>query len=327
MLKWRKKDTGIEEDGADSSADPLMSSWTYGSALTTKALTAGMWTCLVAGPLALLLLIVGLGGSGSAPSARATGLDSADVASSQAAGEFARGFTAAWLRGVRGQESQVAAYLGGSVPMGLSLPQAARAASEIAVATVTDHGPGQWAATIGVTVTAATGSVRRYFSVPIHGDGVSFVAGSLPTPIAAPAVGAAPTSQYGSVVPSTSTVWQSVSGFLAAMLAGQSEVARFTSPNAVITPITPAPYSDITIASIVANRDLTKTDSAPSSGAQVKVLATVNGTGADATSTVQYPLDLVGRDGRWEVAGLDLYPLDTSGSAATSSDTTEGETQ
>lgn len=322
---WSKK-SKQKDSSEEPETPPLVSPWTNGSALMTKAGIAGMWTCLVSGPLALMLLVFGIFGATEPAIIGTKSITAAEVSQGQSAGEFARGFITAWLRGTRGNEQEVAVYLGGTVPLGLKLPDAAPAISEVNLVSIDPHGPGQWTAVVGVTVGEKTGPLRRFYSVPIKGEEHSYVSASLPTPVAAPTVASAVASQYGAQVSATSTVWQSVAGFLSAVLAGQADVSRFTSPDVQIMAITPAPYSTVEIATVTANREIATSDTAPASGAKLKVMATVNGVTAGGSTTVQYALDLAGRDGRWEIAAIDPYPLAKPGSASDSSNP-EGDTQ
>lgn len=101
--------------------------------------------------------------------------------------------------------------------------------------------------------------------------------------------------------------------FLAALLAGDGEVSRYSSPGAVIRPIIPAPYAGVELVSLVRDTSPSSGDSsgataAPGTGQRLRVLATIRVSGSDGIQMLSYPLRLTSRAGRWEVSSLDGAP-------------------
>jgi len=101
--------------------------------------------------------------------------------------------------------------------------------------------------------------------------------------------------------------------FLAALLTGDGEVSRYSSPDAGIRPILPAPYTGVELVSLA--RDTTSPTTsdtteaaAPGDGQRLRVLATIRVSGPDGIRMLSYPLRLTARAGRWEVSALDSTP-------------------
>jgi len=101
--------------------------------------------------------------------------------------------------------------------------------------------------------------------------------------------------------------------FLAALLTGDGEVSRYSSPGAGIRPIVPAPYTGVELVSLA--RDTTAPSvgdsteaTAPRDGQRLRVLATIRVSGPDGIRMLSYPLRLTARAGRWEVYALDSTP-------------------
>ncbi|TFE25057.1 hypothetical protein E0F15_20590 [Frankia sp. B2] len=101
--------------------------------------------------------------------------------------------------------------------------------------------------------------------------------------------------------------------FLTALLTGDGEVSRYSSPGAGIRPIIPVPYTGVELVSLA--RDTTAPasgDSAeaapPRDGQRLRVLATIRVSGPDGIRMLSYPLRLTARAGRWEISALDSTP-------------------
>lgn len=91
----------------------------------------------------------------------------------------------------------------------------------------------------------------------------------------------------------------SVSQFLAALLTGKGELGRYTAPDSNVRPIVPSPFVAVEVTSLGARRF----DSAQ----HLEVVATATGIDAAGHPTgLTYPLELVLREGRWEVVRV-LY--------------------
>ncbi len=90
-----------------------------------------------------------------------------------------------------------------------------------------------------------------------------------------------------------------VAGFLAALLAGEGQVAPYVTADAGIEAVSPAPF----VAVVVERQAIEETPSGR------RVRTRVRGTTATGGQrTVSYEIDLVARDGRWEVASVSGAP-------------------
>lgn len=291
----------------------LQSQWTGGSRLATRAATIVLWSALVAGPIALalvVLLVMSLTGPSNPVAAPTT-----DRAGERAAvAEFAQRFVVVWLQTPQGQEKQLAEFV--KVPS-LVLAEAPSTAVQPATADVKQVGDGLWSITVGVTVTppAAAGAspptpTRRFFRVPVRYDAGALIAAALPSPVAAPPVAVAPELAYRYSARLTDPLATSVAGFLTALLTGVGDVTRYVSPGTAIAAVTPAPYTTVELADVMIDLDLPVNAPAPSAGDQRRVLVTASATaGPKQQIGVQYALTLVARAGRWEVKTVDPAPM------------------
>ncbi len=93
-----------------------------------------------------------------------------------------------------------------------------------------------------------------------------------------------------------------VGGFLSALLTPATDLERWVAPDAAITAVRPAPFAAVALSGLAAVAD--------DAGGQ-EVLAQVAATRTSGgVQHLQYPLRLVQRDGRWEVAQLlDSLPI------------------
>lgn len=109
------------------------------------------------------------------------------------------------------------------------------------------------------------------------------------------------------LVPSGSPLFTTASEFLGAFLARQGDVARIISPDTAIRAVAPAPYPEVSVSGIAAHSDVPST---PRDGDKLDVLVTASAASGDHQAvTVQYPLTLALRAGRWEVAAIRDVPL------------------
>jgi hypothetical protein len=91
-----------------------------------------------------------------------------------------------------------------------------------------------------------------------------------------------------------------VEGFLSALLAGNGDVSRYLAPDIEILPVTPAPFSDVSL------ERWAVTDTGDDT---VRVRLNARGTSVlGGPRTVSYELGLAERAGRWEVTSLSGAP-------------------
>lgn len=328
-LRWRRSTDPAPAELADPASpspavredepDPdtqLQSRWTAGPALATKGASGLLWTALLTGPTALLLALSGV--LGSAPPVSAPAAPAIDRVGEQAVvAEFAGRLVTLWLTSVRGQEAQLDPLLRG---VQVSLPQVAWSAGPITVADQRRLPDGTWMVVMAATVgpagasppagTAGAAGVVRYFQVPVHLDAGGPVALALPAPVAAPGVAAQPPRlDYRYRATQDDPVAVSVQQFLAALLAGDGDVTRYLSPGTTISPVTPAPYTSVTVTDIATDLELIAGAAAPADGTQLRALITATAIGdPEQQASVQYPLTLTVRGGRWEITTIDATP-------------------
>lgn len=304
----------------------LQSRWTAGPALVTKAATGALWAGLLAGPVALLLTVSGTFAS-TPPGARLVAPVVDRAGEQAAAAEFAGRLVTVWLTSTRGQEARLTSLLQG---VQVSLPELAWSAGQPTVANVRQLPDGTWMIVTAVPVSPSPGPAAptssspadtssgpvsaawpvRYFEVPVHLDAGGPVALALPAPVAAPGEAAQPPRlDYRYRAVQDDPVGVSVSQFLAALLTGTGDVTRYLSPGTAISSVTPAPYTAVAVTDIATDRELTPGAAVPADGTHLRALVTATATAApQQQTTVQYPLTLTVRGGRWEITALDPAP-------------------
>jgi hypothetical protein len=96
-----------------------------------------------------------------------------------------------------------------------------------------------------------------------------------------------------------------VSGFMAAWLAGAGDLQRYSS-SPEIRAFTPAPFARVAVSQIAADTALPV---APADGFTAGILVTVTAQDSDtAATTLSYPLTVAARGGKWFITGIDLAP-------------------
>ncbi|WP_425548715.1 conjugal transfer protein [Amycolatopsis ultiminotia] len=147
--------------------------------------------------------------------------------------------------------------------------------------------------------------------VSFVGDGTSYAATSLPTPVACPATAAQPLLAYGQSADPAGPIGQSAIGFLTAYLAGQGQLDRYVSPGASVAPVSPTPFASVRLQDLRTHETFEPGQAArPLDGTLVHVLARARCFDATGQSTLaDYPLTLSARSGRWELTRIDPVPL------------------
>jgi hypothetical protein len=336
-LRDREPVDEVEAAGEDEAQEDGATGWqTSRAAMAGAARLAriGVWAALLAGPLLGAAAL--LGSSSSADAARPAPTDSIVAASGTGPAGFAQLYVQAYLAAGNGTEDSVAPYYSGT--LSLNNPPGARTAASTVVMASTPVSAGYWSVTVAADVIAhpqggaATDTGLHYFQVGIEATGpataggaqqggaVGYTATALPAEVSAPSA-----LQPGALVYGTSTLssddpaQDTVSGFLAAYLTGTGQLSPYTTPGVVMNPVSPAPYSSITIAGI-SDDDPDGSDSSttvPGDGTLRQVLAQVSATNSAGTFSLNYALTLRARAGRWEVYALDPAPRLAVGSAAT----------
>ncbi len=291
--------------------EPSLGQWTNGSSLKTKAATVLLVGALVLSPAGLAVGLAAAS-SGSAP---VTQSQAVDTRGEQAAvEEFATRFVATWLVANADNAEDLLAGLV-ELPDSAEFPTTGLRASDPTVAGVEQLEGGIWSVTIAVTTsdpTSAEPGVRRFFRVPVVYDAGRLAAMTLPAPTAAPTMAEPPDLGYPSDLSTGHPAWQTVAGFMTALLAGKGDITRYLTPGTRIAPVEPVPFGAIRISQIAVAVDVgVEPAHVPADGQRLPVLVTVSGlasTTASSGLTAQYALVLTGRDGRWEVTDVEASP-------------------
>jgi hypothetical protein len=293
------------------SPESSLGQWTNGSSLKTKAATVLLVGALVVSPAGL---VVGLAAasSGSAP---VTEPRSTDTRGEQAAvEEFAARFVTTWLVANADNAEDLLDGLV-EIPDSAEFPLTGLQASDPTVAGVAQFEGGIWSVTIAVTTSDPTTSepgVRRFFRVPVVYDAGRLAALALPAPTAAPTMADPPELGYPGDLSTGHPAWQTVAGFMTALLAGKGDITRYLTPGTHVAPVVPVPFGAIRINQIAVAVDVGEEPAhVPSDGQRLPMLVTVSGlasTTASSGLTAQYALVLTGRDGRWEVTEVESSP-------------------
>lgn len=285
--------------------------WTGGSAVLTRVMAIGLWTVVACGPVALFLAFTGVMTPAAAPAVSSVAGD-VDVAERSAVTAFAEDFISTWLTTPEGQEDRLSTFV--TSVASVSLPQQAWTVDTVSTSAVEETSEDLWSVTVAATVSrpddkGSTVPVRRYFQVPIHFADGAVIAQTLPAPVPAPAAATADQLDYRYRANLDDPPVVAAHDFLAALLTGSGDVARYITPGSAITPLAPAPYTALDLEDALGDQDLTAAAETPENGEQMHLLvsATVSET-RTAQISVQYALTMTARDGRWEVSAIDPTP-------------------
>jgi hypothetical protein len=226
-------------------------------------------TAIAAGPVALGVAITSAPTTaGAAAPAKPTAVRTTAAAADPAG--YAQLFVSAWLRSSADDATSAQARRAQSMAPDVDLPAPAAGAqskpqSVIAVRSAQREG-GTWSVTVAAQY--ADGSVR-YYAVLVAADpaGGSFAVTGAPGVVAGPARAEVPASPYGVSVPD-GDLSSAVGEFFGAYLTGAGEVDRYLAPGVKLSPVSPAPYTTVTVQAV----------SAPD-GTKVRVLAQVEAQG------------------------------------------------
>jgi hypothetical protein len=291
-------DDGIEAPPIESAGGMVTTS------LLGRCASVLVTAALVAGPVALAVTALRDGGSTAVAAPPAPVV--VDTSSKDRVGEFAVSVvtvtvtasinrkTQSWVPGDTGTTAQ-----------GMRITDAAVVDAVVVESTSSGQ---EWSVTVAGTITGDRGpSARRFFHVPVLLDkaGLMRALGGVGV-VAGPVYGDPGRLAYGEPV-TARPVRDAVTGFLAAMLTGAGDVARYVSPGAEIAAVTPAPFAKVNLVTLTAGTDV---EQLAAEGTQVRVLAIATGVvSASEELPLAYALTLTMRAGRWEVSLLDPAPL------------------
>ncbi|RSM34465.1 hypothetical protein DMA12_48205 [Amycolatopsis balhimycina DSM 5908] len=267
------------------------------------------WLAVLAGPLLTIAGLVVLQPAG-APSMR----DGGAPAPSAVPEGWAEMYVRAWLSATRDDPAGLETFY----PPGMKSQRAAgtQVPVDTAVVSATSPAPGTWSVVVVADVLVLQPDGKRTASllcaqVAMAGTGDTYVAASLPSPVACPGTLGAAALAYDQVADPAGPIGQSVTGFLAAYLAGQGQLDRFVSPGASLGLPKPAPFAAVQLAEVRTHEKFEPGQAArPPDGTAVHSLVRASAWDATGQSTpVDYALTLVARAGRWEINRIDSVPL------------------
>ncbi|MFE4413250.1 conjugal transfer protein [Streptomyces sp. NPDC056821] len=263
-----------------------------------------VWTAIGAGPIALGVAVTSSptiveAATPTKPTAVRTAADPAG---------YAPLFISAWLRSSADDAMSAQARLAQSMAPTVDLPDpAGNAQSRLQSVTAVrsaQRGAGEWAVTVAAQY--ADGRVR-YFVVPVATDasGNSFTVTGAPGVVAGPARAKVAKSPYGVAVPHGGDLSSAVGEFLGAYLTGAGEVDRYLAPGVTLSPVSPAPYTAVTVQQVLAVERAAAAEQVPADGTTVRVRAQVEARDDAGRWPLAYEIELKARSGWWEVAALE----------------------
>ncbi|MFE7801040.1 conjugal transfer protein [Nocardia sp. NPDC057440] len=267
--------------------------------------------------VAVLAVLAVLGGGhavfsmfSSGPPPPSDNTTTAIVGRAQLAGAFAEQFVVTYLTAVAGQQDRVGEYVGSAQQ--ISLPTTTRVVSDPAVVYVSRStstgGLDVWSVTVSARVgkgtTATAADPRLFYRVAVSLSEGRLRALSVPAMVEPPARGADLALAYSTPCAADTPLAQVAAGFLGALLANSGDVVRYTSQDAAITALKPAPFTAVELVSLAAD------DTSCGTGkTKAQVLATINPKAdGGATATLAYPLSMVRNGGQWQVQSIDSVP-------------------
>ncbi|MET9993547.1 conjugal transfer protein [Streptomyces mutabilis] len=265
-----------------------------------------LFTAIAAGPVALAVAVA----SGPATATAAAPGRPAPVRTTPVAADpagYAQLFLDAWLRSSADEADSAQARLAQSLAPDVALPDPAAGAqsklrSVAAVRSVQRDGDA-WAVTVAAQYADST---VRYFAVPVAADarGASFAVTGAPGVVAGPARAAAPKSPYSVSVPSDGALSSTIGEFLGAYLTGTGEVDRYPAPGVELSPVSPAPYTAVTVGDVSTIGEAAAAGQVPADGTKVRVRVQAEARDDAGRWPLAYELSLTARSGRWDVAAL-----------------------
>jgi hypothetical protein len=105
-------------------------------------------------------------------------------------------------------------------------------------------------------------------------------------------------------VPSDGALSSTIGEFLGAYLTGTGEVDRYLAPGVELAPVSPAPYTAVTVGDVSAIEEAAAAGQVPTDGTKVRVRVQAEARDDAGRWPLAYELSLTARSGRWDVATL-----------------------
>ncbi len=278
-------------------------------ATTGRAGRVFAWLVVVASPLATVGGLVVLRPGTSANPATPTTVESRPDPQG-----WAEMYVRSWLSASRDDAAGLTAFY----PDGMRSEREVGSQIPVDTATISavSPSPNTWSVVVAADVLTLQPDGTRpakivCAQVGLVGDGASYAATSLPTPVVCPTTAAQPALDYQQPADLAGPIGQSVTGFLTAYLVGQGQLDRYVSPGANVAPVSPVPFASLRLQDLHTHETFEPGQAArPLDGTQVQVLARARCFDATGQSTLaDFPLTLTARSGRWELTRIDPVPL------------------
>ncbi|MFD5074525.1 conjugal transfer protein [Streptomyces sp. NPDC058371] len=273
-----------------------------------------VWTVIAAGPIALCVAVASTPTTVEAATpAKPTALRTTATAADP--GGYAQLFVSAWLRSSTDDATSAQARLAQSLAPDVELPDTAAGAQSKPQLVTAVRSAQRTGGTWSVTVAAQYADGRlRYYAVPVAagGAGASFAVTGAPGVVAGPGRAEVAKAPYGVSVPE-GDLSSAVGEFFAAYLTGAGEVSRYLAPGVTLSPVSPAPYTAVSVQQVSAVEEAAAAEHVPADGTKVRVLVQVEAQDADGRWPLAYELALKARSGRWEVAALESGTVQDGG--------------
>ncbi|MFF4035984.1 conjugal transfer protein [Streptomyces sviceus] len=267
-----------------------------------------VWTVIAAGPIALAVAVALASTPATVEAAtpsKPTAVRTTAVAADPAG--YAQLFIHAWLRSSTDDATSAQARLAQSMAPDVELPNPAAHAQPapqwVTAVRSAQRADGAWSVTVAAQY---SDTAVRYYAVPVAADraGASFTVTGAPAVVAGPVRAEVPKPPYSVRVPE-GDLSAALGEFLAAYLTGAGEVDRYLSPGVSLSPLSPAPYTTVTVQQVSAVEEAAAAESMPADGTKVRVLAQVEARDTGGRWPLAYELALTARSGRWEVSALE----------------------
>ncbi|MDF1596184.1 MAG: conjugal transfer protein [Acidimicrobiia bacterium] len=275
-------------------------------ALTIRILYFALWLLVLSGPVAALLVaaqVSSLSKRIDVVDGRAEAEPAPDTAGAEG---FAELFIAAYLGAGENSTDSLGPFLDNVSLDGVE--SGSWSATRTTSLGASEVSPGYYAVRVAAEVVGAGSDAdgqpvwvpagTRFYSVGVAETPTGWAVTGLPTLIPAPARVTVPDLLIDRLdgLDATPGLEEMLSRFLAAFLAGDGELARYTSPSSPIVPIQPAPFLSV---------EILEAGMAEASGGLSEVAVVVRATDiAGRAQILEYALVVEQRDGRWEVSEL-----------------------
>lgn len=299
-LGKRRESGGKAQGEPELAGSSAMSQWVRARFLSTTVAVVVL-AGAICGPVALYLAVTDTDDSGAAPT-----LDLPDERAG-VAGQFASLFVAGWLRGDD---------LGFFNPT-LAAEESGLLVERVGAVRTTERGRGLFEVVVAADLVEYIESSEeqfrpiglRFYAVGVSADGDGdLLALGAPSVVEAPTAALAATPVIADLGPATSPdligLTRTLDGFFGAYLAGEGDVALFTSPDSLVGAVRPAPFAKAAVRQL-GRSGVPGIDDDGLQLARVQVDAQT----PSGRQLLEYSLVLAERDGRWEVSQVLHAPV------------------